>query len=497
VDQDGEKLVEVVNATLNGDPSARAIHFDGRWLTWGTMQTTARALEKALQDAGVDQRAPVALVPRTKPGFIAALLGLFANVRSIVMVYSYQSPAAVAAEVRRKMPAAIVAAGKDWTPELIAVAKELGCAGISLKDAIDEVEPVPGLERVGGGAAEQRAEPQVLLLTSGTTGPPKGFPMSYGLITRAMLNESTIAQKGANPLPSLLFFPMGNISGLYAFMGMVQGQTASVMEEKFTLEGWVNFVRTYRPFFINIPPAGVSMAVNTDIPKEALSSLQYVVSGAAPLDPTTHRAFEQKYGIPVLLSYGATEFGGPVTLMTPAHRKEAGDARFDSVGKAWAAAKLRIVDPDTREELPPNTVGVIQVHVPRVGPDWIHTTDLGRIDADGFVFHCGRTDGAINRGGFKIVPDTVEKALGLHPAVSIASVVGVPDARLGEVPVAAIELRPGATPPTSEELERHVRQYVPATHVPVMFKIVPTMPRTSSLKVAVGDVRNMMRAAVN
>jgi long-chain acyl-CoA synthetase len=494
LDHDGERLVEVLRTTLGSNPSARAIHFQGRWLSWGTLQTAALAVERALRESGVDPRAPVAVLPRTCPEFAGALLGLFAHARPIMMVYTYQSASAIAAEVRKKTPAAIIGASKDWTLELVDVAEELGSAGISLNDVDEEVDVVPGLARVRGVAAEQRAEPQVLLLTSGTTGPPKGYPMSYGLIQRAMLDFMPIG-RAADVLPSLLFFPMGNISGLYAIMTVLHGQNCGVMLEKFTIEGWLDFVRTYRPKTINVPPAAVRMALDANLPGEDLASLQSIVSGAAPLDPTAHLAFEQRYGIQILLCYGATEFGGPVTLMTPDLRKEAGNARFDSVGKAWARSKLRIVDPATRKELPTDAMDVIEVSVPRVGPGWIHTTDLGRIDADGFVFHCGRTDGVINRGGFKIIPDKVEKALALHPAVAACAVIGVPDQRLGEVPVAAIELRPGASPPSPAELELLVRQHVPSTHVPVMFKIVAVMPRTASLKVDMSAARDIFRAA--
>jgi acyl-coenzyme A synthetase/AMP-(fatty) acid ligase len=317
--------------------------------------------------------------------------------------------------------------------------------------------------------------------------------MSYGLIQRAMSDFKTIGYHGANALPSLLFFPIGNISGLYAIMTILHGQTSAVMIEKFTIEAWAAFVRTYRPETINIPPAGIRMALDADLPREHLASLRSIVSGAAPLDPATHRAFEQKYGIPILLCYGATEFGGPVTLMTLEQREQAGEGRFDSIGKEWGGATLRVVDSTTRQELPADTVGIIEVNVPRIGPEWIHTTDLGRIDAEGFIFHCGRTDGVINRGGFKVLPDTVEKALALHPAVAVSSVVGVPDQRLGEVPAAAIELRPGVPPPTLEELKHHLRTHVPSTHVPSVLQIVASMPRTPSLKVDVGAVRELFR----
>jgi acyl-coenzyme A synthetase/AMP-(fatty) acid ligase len=120
---------------------------------------------------------------------------------------------------------------------------------------------------------------------------------------------------------------------------------------------------------------------------------------------------------------------------------------------------------------------------PRMGPHWIRTSDMGMIDEDGFVFHRGRADGAINRGGFKLLPDDIERALKLHEAVSAAAVTGIPDQRLGQVPAAAIQLKPGAAKPSLAELEAHLRKHVAATHIPTAWRFVETLPYNAMLKV--------------
>src|SRR5690606_26556106 len=94
--------------------------------------------------------------------------------------------------------------------------------------------------------------------------------------------------------------------------------------------------------------------------------------------------------------------------------------------------------------------GRLEALAPGLGDDWIRTTDLAEIDADGFVFHRGRADGAIVRGGFKILPESLAEVLHRHPAVREAAVVGADDPRLGQVPVAAVELRAGAAEPSEE-----------------------------------------------
>ncbi len=130
-----------------------------------------------------------------------------------------------------------------------------------------------------------------------------------------------------------------------------------------------------------------------------------------------------------------------------------------------------------------------------ISPDWIRTTDIASIDADGFVTLHGRADGAINRGGFKILPETVRRVLISHPAVRDACVVGVPDKRLGQVPFAAIEATPGMPVPSEDELKDLVRQALPVYNVPVAFAVVDELPRNPALKVSLPEVAALYDAA--
>jgi acyl-coenzyme A synthetase/AMP-(fatty) acid ligase len=152
--------------------------------------------------------------------------------------------------------------------------------------------------------------------------------------------------------------------------------------------------------------------------------------------------------------------------------------------------EIRAVDPETGAVLPPGQPGVMEAKVPMMGPDWIRTTDLVTIDEDGFVFHHARNDGAISRGGFKILPETIVAALRRHPGVSDAAVIGLPDDRLGQVPVAAVELQPGAEA-SEEGLLGHLRGLLTSMHMPTRILIVQALPRTPSMKVSLTEVRRL------
>ena len=225
------------------------------------------------------------------------------------------------------------------------------------------------------------------------------------------------------------------------------------------------------------------MMLDAGVTREDVASVRAFSTGATTFDPRLRQEAEAAYGIPILQSYGATEFGGVVAATTLADRQAYGEAKADSVGRPWGTATLRVCDVETGEELPAGQEGRLQIRAPPMAHDWVDTTDLAVIDADGFLWHRGRLDGAIMRGGFKIIPEQVSSTLLSHPAIAAAAVVGIADPRVGEAPAAAYVVRPGMTAPSVAELEAHLRDRLPSTAIPVRFQVVDSLPVTPSLKV--------------
>jgi len=470
---------------LARDASLPAIEFQGRWFHWGEMRQVADRLASLLAASGAGPHAPVALVARNRPSAIAALLGLIAMRRTVRMVYSYQSAAALARNVEQLAPAVIVAAREDYSEELLAILRNGAAAAIALQEM--SAVAIAGLERSRREAdPDGSSEPRIEILTSGTTGAPKRFALSFDLIAKHYVGAGSAPSSGdagADTPPTLLFMPLGNISGVYTILpAMLKSQRVTLLE-KFTVAAWHEHLLRYRPEASGLPPAGVQMVLDADIPPADLACIRRFGTGAAPLDPTVQRAFEERYGIPILLSYGATEFGGPVTAMTAKLHAQWGARKFGSVGRPIPGASVRVVDPETGAELPAGQEGLLEVVSPRIGPDWIRTSDVGVLDQDGFLFLHGRADGAIMRGGFKMLPETIERALLTHASISAAAVLGIADQRLGEVPAAVIQLKPGCAQPTVSELESHLRDRLYATHIPAAWRFVAELPRTPSLKV--------------
>jgi acyl-coenzyme A synthetase/AMP-(fatty) acid ligase len=489
-------LEDLAARALAREAAQPSIDFEGRWVTWGEMRHVAERVGSLLDASGAPRGAPVALVARNRPSSVAALLGLIARGHTIRMVHPFQSPAAMARDVERLKPATLVGTAAEFTDEIRSVLRKHGIAAVAISDM--DVTPVPGLETCQGHEIEVPAHPQIEILTSGTTGPPKHFAISFETIARHHVGVNMLASSlSDDPLempPLTLFFPLGNISGVYSTIpALLRGRRAELWD-RFTVAAWHQHVLRYRPGLSGLPPAGVQMVLEANIPPADLACIRFLSTGAAPLDPTVQRAFEGRYGIPILLSYGATEFAGPVAAMTPQLYPVWGKRKFGSVGRALPGVDLRVTDPETGVVLPAGKEGILEVICPRIGPDWIRTADVVLLDEEGFLFHRGRADGAIIRGGFKLLPETIERALLLHPAVSAAAVVGIPDTRLGQVPVAAIQLQPGVAQPAPADLEAHVRAHLLATHVPLEWRFVEELPRNRSMKTDRLAVRRLFEA---
>jgi acyl-coenzyme A synthetase/AMP-(fatty) acid ligase len=222
--------------------------------------------------------------------------------------------------------------------------------------------------------------------------------------------------------------------------------------------------------------------LDSDIPREDLESIRAINAGTTAVDPELVDAFYERYGIPILVVYGATEFSGAVAGWTVKDFHARWNDKKGSVGRAFPGVRLQIVD-DEGAVLGADEPGRLQVATPQAGDGgWITTSDLAHLDADGFLYIDGRADDVIMRGGFKVAPETVIRALRAHPAVADAAVAPVPDDRLGQIPVAAVELRAHAES-DGETLRAHCRTMLTPYEVPVRIFVVDELPRGAALKV--------------
>ncbi|MEM8660550.1 MAG: fatty acid--CoA ligase family protein, partial [Pseudomonadota bacterium] len=293
--------------------------------------------------------------------------------------------------------------------------------------------------------------------------------------------------------PALITQPLVHIGGMFWIVHSLLDARPVSLLDKFNVVQWANAVERYQIRVCSLVPAMINMVLESDLSSDKLESLICIRSGTAPLTVEAQKAFETRFGVPILTTYGATEFSGAVCGWTMDDKKQFGDSKAGSVGRAYQGVELQVVDPESGGVLAVDETGILQVRSDQMAQkrDWVATTDLASIDGDGFVWLSGRADAAINRGGFKILPTEVADILETNAHVKEAIVVGIDDARLGQVPVAAVELTDDANNVSEDSLKAWAKENMTSYFVPTRIAIVETLPRTPSMKVSQSDVKRL------
>lgn len=495
-------MAEHIRAALTADRGRRAIQFKGVWASWGDLANIVDGLDEIFEKLNLKKGAAIACALRNRPASAATMMGVVSGGRCLVTLNALTPDDKLAADIIAARAPVLVAEALDWTrPALREAAARIGAVGVSLTgDPARPVLLVEGLECIGAGPHQPTLpDIAILMLTSGTTGPPKRAPLRTSVLERQLIE----AQGGPTPLASADQPPAGgvaimhgsivHIGGVWGVLGSAMAGRPICLMEKFNVAEWRAAIAEHRPTASGAPPAALRMILDANIPREELSSLRTLGAGTAPLDPEIVDEFLRRYDLPVLSNYGATEFAGGVASWSLKAFREHWPDKRGAVGRIHRSAEARVVDPESNEPLPFGAEGVLELKGFAVGGDdaWVRTTDRAVLDADRFLWIRGRVDDAIIRGGFKVHPGEVTSVLQQHPAVREASVVGLSDRRLGQIPVAAVELREGATAPSASALADFVRARLTAYCVPTRILIVPELPRTPSMKVSLPAVRDL------
>ncbi len=346
-------------------------------------------------------------------------------------------------------------------------------------DQVASAEPGPIAGRSGTDLA-------ALLNTGGTTGRSKGVPLTHAGLY--WCGSAAHEMSGRDNVVSMVLpLPLAHAYGLLVICaGMHRtDQAKMILMRWFDPAGWVKLAEEHRAQFSTLVPSMIQMLLAQPLEKADLSELTAISSGAAPLAEEVRREFEARVPtVAIYEGYGCTE----AATFISANPRDA--RRIGSVGLPVPGVEVTIQD-DAGQVLPPGQDGEICVRSPGVmtgywhtedssvlAGGWLHTGDIGHLDADGYLYVVDRKKDLILRGGFNVFPRDIEDVLVAHPAVAQAGVVGRPDGRLGEEVVAFVSLLPGAEV-TAEELTEYAKKHLAATKYPREITIVPAVPLTS------------------
>ncbi len=378
---------------------------------------------------------------------------------------------------------------------------------------VEAIRPAAILDGDGpvaaSGAAVHHADVAFVTWTSGTSGAPKAILHTHSgyleLLDRVLrplrsgrAGDGRTTGPRPRPTPNLIPVSLALNAGIYNVLFGLRAGAEIVIMDRFDSHQFAELVHRFSIRSTVLPPAAMTMLAD-DPTVEDLTPLRYVRSITAPLSPLQARRFTDRFGAFVLNSYGQAEVGeviGWTAADAHAHPEKLGAA-----GRPHAGVAIRVMD-DGGDPVPPGGIGRLAVRPPRMAAGYasgdtladrldadgfLDTGDLARVDEDEFVWIEGRVGDVINRGGNKIYPDQVEEVLRLSPAVEDAAVVGVRDARLGELPVAFVVASDRVDPAALVELCR--TNLVPYK-VPADVVVVERLPRSE-----IGKVRRAELAA--
>ena len=500
-------LTEYVLAAAEGlgDKPALIDGPSGRTLTYAQLSGAVRSLAGGLVAHGLAKGDVVGLMAPNLPEFAV----VFHGVAMAGGVVTTINPAYTEREVHHQLldsNAQLLVTVAPFLDIATAACVGTGVAQIHVVgDIPDGSAARPLTELMGPPLTEPvSAEPDdlvVLPYSSGTTGLSKGVMLTHrNLIANVAQVLQPVAMGTDDKLIAVL--PFFHIYGMQVLMnsGLRAGATIVTMP-RFDLEQFLQLhVEHGITHSFVAPPIVVALAKHPVVDRYDLSSLKLVNSGAAPLSAELALEAGARLGCEVVQGYGMTEMS-PVSHLTPPGRFKPG-----SVGLTTSNTELRVVDPATGQDLGVDTDGELWIRGPQVmkgylnnplatastldADGWLHTGDIGHIDADGHVYVVDRLKELIKYKGFQVPPAELEALLLTHPAVADAAVVGRPDDEAGEVPVGYVVLKDGHQA-TEDEVKTFVAGQV--AHYKRLGEVhfIDAIPKSASGKI----LRRLLRDA--
>ncbi|HEY2429602.1 MAG TPA: class I adenylate-forming enzyme family protein [Acidimicrobiales bacterium] len=464
---------------------------DDRW-SFRDLDRLSNAFARHLLAEGVGARQRVAVMTGNRPEFVVAVQAISKIGGAAVLL----SPAWKAREVEHALELTGPVHAVADSPRVPLLAAHLGVTDLddraTMQGALGH-DPAPLV------APADSTDECVLVFSSGTTGLPKAVRHTHGSMGHAIRHWCVALGLGPDDRFQVAT-PPSHILGLLNLLAALEAGVTVRLHPRFDLDELLRRIEDERMTLeMAVAPIALAMAHHPAIEEFDLSSLRYIMWGATPVSENVARVVTERTGIRWLPAYGASEL--PVISCNPVAEPERW--RLDSPGLPPEGLALRVADLDTGEVLAPGQIGEIQALSPSVmagylpeaanadafSEGWYRTGDVGWLEPDGWVHLTDRSKEMIKVNGFQVAPAELEAVLLTHPAVLDCAVFGIPDARAGEVPVAAVQLDPGRAV-TEQELTRLVADslanYKQVRRV-VVVDAIPRLPSGKALRRTLRD----------
>ncbi|RMI31251.1 AMP-binding protein [Nocardia stercoris] len=484
-------------------PDRVAIVDDDGALTYGRLREQFEAVAAAIAALAPRRPASVGILCRNHRGFVVAM-GAGARLGAELIFVNTELPQQQLQAILERHDPDVLIYDEEYAAA-VADSQFRGLRVLAWHEQLTGTDDLPTLDVL----AQQRhpAPPpvrkavKVTLLTSGTTGVAKGVPRAVPMKAIAELSATAMTTLRLRSRDTALVAPpFFHAYGLAALLGpLVLGGTL-ICHRRYDAAQVLDDIARHRVTVLMAVPVMLQRLLEVGTAGADLTSLRLVVTGAAPISPTTITAVIDTFGPILVNGYGSTEAG----LVAIATQRDLAEAP-STLGRPALGVSIRILRPDwslarvgetgrifVRGGLGYDGYTPDRVARPRakeIVDGYVDTGDMGFLDAQGRLYIDGRSDDMIVSGGENVFPGEVEDRLVAHPDVTDAVVIGVADTEFGQVLHAFVVLAPGADP-TDDELKRHVKAGLERYKVPKRFTRIDRIPRNPSGKV----VRSKLQA---
>jgi long-chain acyl-CoA synthetase len=342
---------------------------------------------------------------------------------------------------------------------------------------------------------DEREDYAAILYTSGTTGFPKGVLQTHFNIRRnaEMIRDFINAKEYFR---FMLILPLFHCNAqIVTIMAPLIIGASSILTPGFSAQTHWETVAKYKASTFSCVPTVLSILLRMPHENLDLSSLEYVVCGAAPLPVEVFKAFENTFECKVIEGYGLTE-GTCASSVNPIPTEREDRRKVGSIGIPLPGNEMKIID-ENGKDVPQNTKGEIvikgdnimkeyfknpEANAETLKEGWLHTGDIGHMDEDGFFYITDRKKDMIIRGGENIYPREIEEVIYSHPAVSMGTVIGVRDKIYGELPKAFVVLKEGESV-TEEDIIAYCKKHLADFKVPKYVEFRDSLPQTPTGKI--------------
>ena len=488
-------------------PDDEAVTFKDRTWTWSQWYERVQRLAGALSERGITRGDVIAFLDKNHPACVETTLAA-ASLGAATAIINFRLAADELDYVLNDSGAKLLIVGAEFEPAVEKIRDKLS----SLEHVVvvtpdgedgDEYEAMlAAATPVGRSKDVEPDDVAIIMYSSGTTGRPKGVSLTQAnLIAHT---ESAFAgwelEEGDKNLVAMPLFHVGGSS--YMQLGLHTG-VASYMTRDVDGAQLAGGILSGANRTFLVPAVLAKVLESGDDAVKLFSALKTYGYGASPMPlPLLRKALEAWPDTDFIQAYGLTEVGGVISLLAPEDHRNGDEERMGSAGRVVPGAEVRVVDPDSLEDVPEGEQGELWFRSKQLmkgyhnKPDataeaitedgWFRTGDIGRVDSDGYIFVEDRLKDMIITGGENVYSIEVERVIAEHPAVTEVAVIGVPDEKWGESVKAVVSLEGEAT---EKEIIAFARERLAAYKCPRTVDVVDELPRNPTGKILKKDLR--------